>query len=50
MRRRSLSFYHDEIDPGLREEYHVCTMFLTAMTNDLAITNELPPYKDMVAS
>jgi hypothetical protein len=44
-----LSFYHDEIDLDRREEYHICATFLTAMTNDFAITTELPPYEDMIA-
>jgi hypothetical protein len=46
----SLSFYHDVIVPGLREEYQVCAMLLTVMTKDFAMTVVLPPYEDMVAS
>jgi hypothetical protein len=47
---RSLSFCHDEINLGRREEYHVCATFLTTMKNDFAITAELPPYEDMLVS
>jgi hypothetical protein len=46
----SLSFCHDVIVPGLREEYQVCATLLTAMTKDFAMTVVLPPYEDMVAS
>jgi hypothetical protein len=46
----SLSFCHEVIVPGRREEYHVCATFLTAMTKDLAMTAALPPYEDIVAS
>jgi hypothetical protein len=45
-----LSFCHDVIVPGRREEYQVCAMLLTAMTKDFAMTSVLPPYEDMVAS
>jgi hypothetical protein len=46
----SLSFCHDVIVPGRREEYHVWATFRTAMTKDFAITAVLPPYEDIVAS
>jgi hypothetical protein len=46
----SLSFYHDVIVPGLREEYQVCATLLTTMTKDFAMTAVLLPYEDMVAS
>jgi hypothetical protein len=46
----SLSFCHDVIVPGQREEYQVCATLLTAMTKDFAMTVVLPPYEDMVAS
>jgi hypothetical protein len=45
----SLSFCHDVILPGQREEYHVWAMLLTAMTKDVAMTVVLPPYEDIVA-
>jgi hypothetical protein len=45
-----LSFCHEVIVPGRREEYHVWATFLTAMTKDLAMTVALPPYEDIVAS
>ena len=45
-----LSFCHDVIVPGRREEYQVCATFLTARTKDFAMTAVLPPYEDMVAS
>jgi hypothetical protein len=45
-----LSFCHDVIVPGRREEYHVWAMFWTAMTKDFAMTTPLPPYEDIVAS
>jgi hypothetical protein len=38
----SLSFCHDVIVPGRREEYHVWATFRTAMTKDLAMTAALP--------
>jgi hypothetical protein len=46
----SLSFCHDVIVPGLREEYHVWATFRTAMTKDFAITAVLPLYEYIVAS
>jgi hypothetical protein len=46
----SLSFCHDVIVPGRREEYHVWATFWTAMTKDFAMTAVLPPYEDIVAS
>jgi hypothetical protein len=46
----SLSFCHDVIVPGRREEYHVWATFRTAMTKDFAMTAVLPPYEDIVAS
>jgi hypothetical protein len=46
----SLSFCHDVIVPGQREEYHVWATFRTSMTKDFAITAVLPPYEDIVAS
>jgi hypothetical protein len=46
----SLSFCHDVIVPGRREEYHVWATLRTAMTKDLAMTAALPPYEDIVAS
>jgi hypothetical protein len=46
----SLSFCHDVIVPGRREEYHVWATFRTAMTKDFAMTAALPPYEDIVAS
>jgi hypothetical protein len=45
----SFNFLHDVIVPSRREEYQVCATFLTAMTNDFAMTAVLPPYEDMVA-
>jgi hypothetical protein len=50
VRRKYLSFYHDEIDRGRREEYHVYATFLADMTNDFTMITMLPPYEDMVAS
>jgi hypothetical protein len=44
----SLSFCHDMIVPGRREEYHVWATLRTAMTNDFAMTAALPPYEDIV--
>jgi hypothetical protein len=35
---------------GRKEEYQVCTTFLTAMTKDFTMTVVLPPYEDIVAS
>jgi hypothetical protein len=46
----SLSFCHDVIVPGRREEYHVWATFRTAMMKDFAMTTVLPPYEDIVAS
>jgi hypothetical protein len=46
----SLSFCHDVIVPGQREEYQVWATFQTAMTKDFAMTATLPPYEDIVAS
>jgi hypothetical protein len=46
----SLSFYHEVMVPGRREEYHVWATFRTAMTKDLAMIAALPPYEDIVAS
>jgi hypothetical protein len=46
----SLSFCHEVMVPGQREEYHVWATFRTAMTKDLAMTAALPPYEDIVAS
>jgi hypothetical protein len=46
----SLSFYHDVIVPGRREEYQVWGTLRTAMTKDFAMIVVLPPYEDMVAS
>jgi hypothetical protein len=46
----SLSFFHDVIVPGRREEYHFWATLLTAMTKDFAMTAVLPPYEDIVAS
>jgi hypothetical protein len=46
----SLSFCHDVIVPGRREEYQVYATLLTAMTKDFTMTAVLPPYEDMVAS
>jgi hypothetical protein len=48
MRSISLSFYQDETLPGRREEYHIWAIFLIAMTNDFAITTELPTNDDIV--
>jgi hypothetical protein len=45
-----VSFCHDVIVPGRREEYHVLATLQTAMTKDLAMTAALPPYEDIVAS
>jgi hypothetical protein len=50
VRIRSFDFYHDGINPSLREEYQVCAIFFTITTKDLAITIVLPPYEDMVTS
>jgi hypothetical protein len=50
VKRRFLSFFHDKIDPGQREEYLVCSTIFNAMTKDFARTVELPPYEDMVPS
>jgi hypothetical protein len=44
----SLSFCHDVIVPGRREEYHVWATFRTAMTKDFAMTAALHPYEDIV--
>jgi hypothetical protein len=46
----SLSFCHDVIVPGRREEYQVWATLRTAMTKDFTMTAVLPPYEDMVAS
>jgi hypothetical protein len=46
----SLSFCHEVMVPGRREEYHVWATFRTAMTKDLAMTAALLPYEDIVAS
>jgi hypothetical protein len=46
----SLSFYHDVIVLGRREEYHVWATLRTAMMKDFAMTAVLPPYEDIVAS
>jgi hypothetical protein len=46
----SLSFCHDVIVPGRREEYQVWATLLTAITKDFAMTVALPPYEDIVAS
>jgi hypothetical protein len=46
----SLSFCHDVIVPGRREDYHVWATLQTAMTEDFAMTVALPPYEDIVAS
>jgi hypothetical protein len=46
----SFNFFRDLIVPGLREEYQVWAILLTAMTKDFAMTAVLPPYDDMVAS
>jgi hypothetical protein len=45
-----LSFCHEVMVPGRREEYHVWATFRTAMMKDLAMTPALPPYEDIVAS
>jgi hypothetical protein len=50
IRRWSLSFCYIDTKPGWREEYQVCATLLIAMTNDLIVTIELPPYKDKLAS
>lgn len=50
MRRSSLSFYYDKIDPSWREEYHVCDTFLATMVNEFAMTAELSPYDGTVDS
>jgi hypothetical protein len=39
----SLSFCHDVIVPGQRDEYHVCATLLTAMTKDFAMTAVVTP-------
>jgi hypothetical protein len=46
----SLSYCHDVIVPGRREEYHVWATLQTAMTKDFAMTAALPPYEDIVSS
>jgi hypothetical protein len=46
----SLSFCHDVIVPGRREEYQVWATLLTAITKDFAMIVALPPYEDIVAS
>jgi hypothetical protein len=46
----SLSFCHDVIVPGRREEYHVWATLLADMTKDFAMTVALPPYENIVAS
>jgi hypothetical protein len=46
----SLSFCHNVIVPGQREEYHVWATLRTAMMKDFAMTAVLPPYEDIVAS
>jgi hypothetical protein len=46
----SLSFCHDVIVSGRREEYQVWATLRTAMTKDFAMTAALPPYEDIVAS
>jgi hypothetical protein len=46
----SLSFCHDVIVLGLREEYYVWATLLTAMTKNFAMTTSFPPYEDIVAS
>jgi hypothetical protein len=46
----SLSFFHDVIVPGRKEEYHVWGTLRTAMTKGFAMTAALPPYEDIVAS
>jgi hypothetical protein len=45
----SLSFYHDVIVLGRREEYHVWATLLTVSMKDFAMTAVLPPYEDIVA-
>jgi hypothetical protein len=40
----SLSFCHDMIVPGRREEYHVWATFRTAMMKDFAIEREMCPW------
>jgi hypothetical protein len=46
----SLSFCHDVIVPGQREEYHIYATLRTAMTKDFVMAAVLPPYEDIVAS
>jgi hypothetical protein len=46
----SLSFCHDVIVPGRREEYHVWAILWTTMTKDFDMTAALPPYEYIVAS
>jgi hypothetical protein len=41
----SLSFCHDVIVPGRRDEYQVCATLLTAMAKDFAMTAVLPHMK-----
>jgi hypothetical protein len=43
-----LSFCHDNTETERREEYQVCAIHLTTITNDFAIIAELPLYEDMV--
>jgi hypothetical protein len=45
-----LSFSHEVIVLGRRDEYQVWATLLTAMTKDFGITAKFPPYEDMVAS
>jgi hypothetical protein len=47
--QHTLSFCHDVIVPGRREEYHVWATLRTTMTKDFAMTTALPPYEDIVA-
>jgi hypothetical protein len=43
----SLSFGHEVIVLGRREEYHVWATLWTAMTKDFAMIAVLPPYEDV---
>jgi hypothetical protein len=49
-KKHFLSFGHELTVPGQSDEYQVLATLWTAMTKDFAMTAELPPYEDMVAS
>jgi hypothetical protein len=49
MRSIYLSFGHEATILGQTDEYRVWATLLSAMTKDFAMTDEFPPYEDMVA-